>query len=147
MGCGPVTNGYFLINAEVTNDAYYSQKTKNCNHVVFCFGLQNQDYSILNMQYSKEEYARQLSQIREDLQAKGLWGKMLDPKYAPFPLNDTNISEEFPVEKVIYVDTLDSGTASFSELSGRIVSENPQGKGKVYVLEPEKFISQAVWDL
>lgn len=147
MGCGPGTNGYFLINTEGTNDAYYSQKTKNCNHGAFCFGLLNQDYSILNMQYSKEEYAKQLSEIREDLQARGLWGKMLDPTYAPFPLNDTNIPEEFPVAKVIYIDTPDTDTVAFSELPGRVVYENPEGKGRVYVLESEKFISQAIWDL
>gem|GEM_PF-1140765 len=78
----------------------------------------NQEYCILNKKYTKEDREKTAKQIARELQEQGKRGEFFDPEFSPFPYNDTVAMEYYPV--------------------------TPE---QLNILEPEKFISNAILDL
>ena len=75
---------------------FYVRSSKNC---IGCDALHHGEYSILNKQYSKEEYQRLKDKIIKELESKDLYGLMMPPELAPFAYNETVAQDNFPMTK------------------------------------------------
>lgn len=90
----------FCENVWDGNDIYYSQICMNRCHDLFgCVGLKHKNYSILNKQYSKEDYESLASQIIEHMKQSGEWGEFFPSKLSPHGYNETTAFEYYPLTK------------------------------------------------
>ncbi len=80
-------------------DILYSFFLANCQDCLGCDGLKNKKYSILNKQYSKEEYEVLKNQIIQELISQDLHGLMIPPSLSPFAYNETVAQDNFPLTK------------------------------------------------
>ncbi|MBU0626696.1 hypothetical protein KKH82_04685 [Patescibacteria group bacterium] len=80
--------------------------------------MKNKKYCILNKQYTKEERFRLAEEIFEKLKAEGIRGEFFPVAMSPFPYNDTVAIDYSPVTEK-----------------------------QLEILEPDKFISDALLDL
>ncbi len=96
----------------------YDFYTRGGNNLLGCFGVNNKSYCILNKEYSKDEREQLATTIIHELQSKGKRGEFFDTELSPFPYNDTLANKFFPVR--------------------------PE---QLTILQPEKFISDAILDL
>lgn len=99
-------------------NTHFSNFIMNSQNMFGVVSCRNKEYCILNKQYSKEDREKTAKQIAKELQDNGKRGEFFDPEFSPFPYNDTVAMEYYPV-------TADQLT----------------------ILEPEKFISNAILDL
>lgn len=84
--CVSVTEGYLchnMVGCWTTKNSCYSEFLQGCSDCIGCISLKRRKYSILNKQYSKEEYEK----IKGDICAK-----MGDRFGSPFPLWLTSFS-------------------------------------------------------
>lgn len=121
-----------------TYKSFYSYFVWNTDYNFWCFWLRNKKYCILNKQYSKEDWEEEVVKIIEEKQDLGIWGEFFEMKLSPFPYNDTVAMEYFPPKKVVFVE-------NNKVLSSKNISEN--WVWTIFILEPEKFISKAIFDL
>jgi len=77
------------------NDILYSFFCQTCNHCFGCVGLHNQEYCILNKQYTKEEYETLVPKIIEHMRETGEWGEFFPVEISPFSYNETIAQEHF----------------------------------------------------
>lgn len=102
MGGGAsVSNVAFSISlAENVTDVYYSVFCMNNAHNLFgCSGIRQNQYCILNKQYSKEAYETLLEKIIEHMKKTGEWGTTFPPEISPFGYNETLGQEYFTLTK------------------------------------------------
>ncbi|MFA6917582.1 MAG: hypothetical protein WC285_01965 [Candidatus Gracilibacteria bacterium] len=79
-------------------DVHYSMLcVNNCKNCFGCIGLQKAQYCILNKQYSKEEYERNVSRIIENMKQAGEWGEFFPTNMSPFGYNETMAQEYYPM--------------------------------------------------
>lgn len=97
---------------------YFSNFIINSQNILWSISCKNKEYLILNKQYKKEEREANAREIVKELQSKWKRWEFFDPEFSPFPYNDTVAMEYFPV--------------------------TPQ---QLTILQPEKFISDAILDL
>jgi hypothetical protein len=72
----------------------------NGSHDLFgCISMKHAQYCILNKQYTKEEYERLVPKIIERMRKDREWGEYFPASLSPFPYNETNASEYFPLTK------------------------------------------------
>ncbi len=64
-----------------------------------CINLKRKSYSILNKQYSKEEYETLRAKIIEDMKARGEYGEFFPPSIIKFAYNNSNAQKFFPKTK------------------------------------------------
>lgn len=81
------------------NNVYYCDCIGGCQDCFGCTGMNNQQYCILNKQYTKEEYEALVPKIIEKMMADGEWGEFFSPKLSPFWYNHSIASEYYPLEK------------------------------------------------
>ena len=144
----PETNCYFSMNTENWSDTYHSQKLKNCKNSLFCFWIQDQEYSIFNKRYEKEEYKKNFQKIKNDMIQSWFRWKFFSPEKSPFTINDTILGEDFPLRKIIFVKNYnweDFDDLQSLERYEEILDED--WKWDIYILEPDKLISKAILDL
>lgn len=79
---------------------FYSLYCQNCKNVFGCIGLQNQEYCILNKQYSKPEYERLVGLIIEQMRSDQSFGQFFPPALSPFAYNETVAQDIFPMTEV-----------------------------------------------
>ncbi|MDD5739173.1 MAG: hypothetical protein PHO20_00175 [Candidatus Peribacteraceae bacterium] len=79
------------------SDILYSFFCQTCKHCFGCVGLHNQEYCILNKQYSKEDYETLVPKIIEHMQQTGEWGEFFPAELSPFSYNETIAQEHFPM--------------------------------------------------
>ncbi len=84
---------------ENSSDIVYGFYTSKCKDCLGCDALRNGKYSILNKEYSKEEYEDLRKKIIEELKEFGLYGLMIPPELAPFSYNETVAQDNFPLTK------------------------------------------------
>ena len=82
-------------------NVYYSD---NClTHIENCFGCiwlhNNENYCILNKQYTKEEYNNLVPKIIEHMQKTWEWWEFFPSSLSPFWYNETVANEYFPLSK------------------------------------------------
>jgi hypothetical protein len=71
----------------------------NSKNILGCVGMQRNDFCILNMQYTPEDYVRVATQIIEDMMKRGEWGEYLHPQLSFFSYHETVAHEYFPLTK------------------------------------------------
>ncbi len=90
-------------------DAEYCKLSTGGSHHFGCVSVKKGDYSILNKQYSKEEYEKMTARIRAQMNempytdAHGniyRYGEFFPPEISPFAYNTTLAQNFFPLEKV-----------------------------------------------
>ncbi len=75
---------------------YSCQSTRDC---FGCVGLRNQQYCILNKQYSKEEYEALLPRIIGAMRKQGSWGEFFPLEMALFAYNESAAQLLYPLER------------------------------------------------
>ncbi len=60
----------FIENCENCVDVHYSDNMKNCEHCFACSHLSNKRYHIFNKEYSKEEYEKIVSELKDGSRQK-----------------------------------------------------------------------------
>ena len=97
--------GIFSVKSQ---DIRYTQHCHNCKHVIGCDALRNNNYCILNKQYTKEEYEKLLPKIIEHMDdipyidKKGniyKYGEFFPAELSPFGYNETQAPEQFPLAR------------------------------------------------
>ena len=82
-----------------SRDCEYCWFMQNCSNCFGCVGLQNAEYCIFNVKYSKEEYFDLLSKIKTRMTADGEFGEFFPLYMSPFPYNDTVAQDYFPLDE------------------------------------------------
>ena len=116
-----------------SRNVYYCQLCNNCNDCFGCIGLNNKSYCIFNTQYTKEKYETTLALLLDTLISGWQRWTFFPAELSPHPYNDTVAMEYFPIK------TVESWKLQ--------VTSEKKYFGTVTVLEPEKFISDAILDL
>jgi len=97
--------GIFSVKSQ---DIRYTQHCHNCKHVFGCDALRNDNYCILNKQYTKEEYEELIPKIIKHMNdipyidKKGnvyKFGEFFPAELSPFGYNETQAPEQFPLSK------------------------------------------------
>ncbi|MEK9132621.1 MAG: hypothetical protein AAB606_02875 [Patescibacteria group bacterium] len=74
-------NCNFCNYVRTCSDCEYSELLFNCKHCFGCVYLQNKEFYILNVQYSKDEYFRRIAEIKVQMMAEGEYGRQLPTTY------------------------------------------------------------------
>lgn len=82
-----MNNCNFCFFCTECSDVEYSEIMISCQNCFGCISLHHKQYYILNQPYSKEEYFKKVAEIKDQLRAQGLYGKMFIPP--TFPRQDT----------------------------------------------------------
>lgn len=80
-----LTQGYKLkysIFCTNCSDSEYLDFCNDCENCFGCVGLKKKQYCILNKQYTKEEYEKLVSEIKENMKKDGTFGKFFPPEMA-----------------------------------------------------------------
>jgi hypothetical protein len=141
----PWSNIYFSVNIVESSDIYYSQKLTWCQNCIWCFWLQNASYHILNKPYSKEEYNDIFPKIISNIKNFWHYKDFLIPENSPFPINDSCLSNEFQINLLRNVKNYNWWDLEKYLYEEKII--DPNWKWIVYVLYPEKDLSEAIFDL
>ncbi|MBT4917667.1 hypothetical protein HON58_04480, partial [Candidatus Peregrinibacteria bacterium] len=62
-----------------------------------CIGMKKGSYSILNKQYSREDYGDMVLRIVDHMKNTEEWGEFFPMRYSPFAYNETVANEYFPM--------------------------------------------------
>ena len=98
----------FGIFSPKCQDVKYTQHCHNCKYSFGCVALRNTNYSVLNKQYTKEEYEKLLPKIIKHINdmpyvdKKGniyKFGEFFPAELSPFGYNETQAPEQFPLTK------------------------------------------------
>jgi len=94
--CNNVIGSYW---AEHSRDILYSFYIANCENCIGCDAIRHAKYSILNKEYSKEEYEELKNFIVKELTEKGVHGLMMPAEIAPFAYNETIAQDNMSLTK------------------------------------------------
>jgi hypothetical protein len=93
---------------ENSHDTAYTMTCKGVENVFGCVGLRNKSYSILNKQYSKEEYLDLVPKIKKHMDDMPYvdstgkvykYGEFFPAEFSPWAYNETIAQEYFPLTK------------------------------------------------
>lgn len=118
----------------VSNTQYSVNIPRNSEYLFWCSDITSKKYCILNKQYTKEEYEKKIPKIIDYMIATWERWEFIDPKYSPFPYNDTIANDYYPVKQLQYPDW-------------KIEILDPQWTWIIFIHEPHKIISKATLDL
>jgi hypothetical protein len=89
----------FTIFSYKCSDIAYCQFCFGCREIFGCVGLRQAEYSILNKQYSKEDYFRLKNMIIEHMKKTGEWGEFFPAEMSLFGYNETIAQSNYPLTK------------------------------------------------
>lgn len=72
-----------------SHNCYYSMNLSSCSFCLWCIGLENKSYCILNKQYSKEERYEKVDEIFWQMVSDGSLWEFFSASMNPFYFNDT----------------------------------------------------------
>lgn len=78
---------------------FYSVLSPGSRNCFGCAGLHKGRYSILNKEYSKEEYEIMAAKLVGHMKETGEWGKFMPPELSPFGYNETLANDFFPLSR------------------------------------------------
>lgn len=81
------------------SDLTYCLDSYSSKECFGCFGLNHNEYCILNKPYSKEEYFELKKRIIEKMKADGEWGEFFPPQYSQSAYNETTAQLWYPKTK------------------------------------------------
>ncbi len=79
------------------DDLLYCWHCISCRNCFGCVGLRNKEFCVLNRQYTKEEYARLVPRIIEQMSNSGTWGEFFPMSMSPIPYNHSMAQRYFPL--------------------------------------------------
>ncbi|EKE27718.1 MAG: hypothetical protein ACD_3C00165G0007 [uncultured bacterium (gcode 4)] len=79
-------------------DIFYCDTISACNDCFWCTWLKNQQYCILNKQYTKEEYEILVPKIIEHMKSSWEWWEYFPSSISPFGYNETVAMEYYPMD-------------------------------------------------
>ena len=87
-----------------SHDVYYSDDCYNCEFLFGCISLRKKSYCIFNKQYTKEEYEKDIEQMKNIVHnepdgKKYSFGEFFPVSIIPFAYNETVAQEYFPIDK------------------------------------------------
>lgn len=82
-----------------SHDIEYSFGLRSCEYCFGCDSLRGSKYSLLNKEYSKEEYTKLRTRIVEELRSQNIYGLYFPPEIAPFAYNETIAQDNLPLTK------------------------------------------------
>ncbi|MBT3348900.1 hypothetical protein HN954_02960 [bacterium] len=71
----------------------------SCEDCFGCVGLKRKKFCIFNQQFSESEYHELREKIISKMTETGEWGELFPIKFSPFPYNETQAFEHFPLSK------------------------------------------------
>ncbi|MBI4407484.1 MAG: hypothetical protein HY565_03215 [Candidatus Kerfeldbacteria bacterium] len=77
----------------------YSLECHQSHDLFGCVGMQKQQFSILNKQYSEADYKQLRAKVIEHMKTTGEWGEYLHPSISPFGYNETIAQEYYPLSE------------------------------------------------
>lgn len=89
--------GYELI--ENCTDMYYCLNSYSSRNCFASYGLNKNQFCILNKQYEEQEYYDLLEKCIQKMQDDGEWGEFFDPRHAPIPYNDSTANVWYPMSE------------------------------------------------
>ncbi len=81
------------------SELLYCDHCFSAKHSFGCVGLRQQEYCILNKQYTKEEYEVLVPKIIEHMKKTGEWGTFFPPAISIFAYNETSAHDHAPLKK------------------------------------------------
>jgi len=98
---GSETNYMHLFNDICWFNKYlnYCSLCFNSDHLFGCVGMKKGKYSILNKEYSPEEYETLVAKIIDKMIVEGEWGEFFKISMSPFGYNETVANEYYPLTK------------------------------------------------
>lgn len=78
---------------------YYIDHCINCKHCFACVGLKNQQFCILNRQYSEEEYNTLLPKVIALMTEHGEWGEFFPQQHSPYGYNHSVAADYYPLSR------------------------------------------------
>ena len=82
-----------------SSDIFYSYECFSCKNLFGCVGLKNQEFCILNKQFSREEYFELREKIILKMKQTGEFGEFFPVELSPFGYNETLAADYFPLLK------------------------------------------------
>ena len=82
-----------------SSDVLYCLELRSCRDLFGCAGLKNQQYCILNKQYSEKEYFELRARIVEHMRETGEWGEFFPMEYSPHQYNVTMAQRFYPLSR------------------------------------------------
>ena len=98
-GCYKTVDCGFSAKISETNNVWYSSHCFFGHNLFGCIGLKQGTYSILNKQYSKDEYFKLREKLVAHMQETGEWGQYFPMKDSPFAYNESVAQEYFPLSR------------------------------------------------
>jgi hypothetical protein len=77
----------------------YCLNCPNSQNCFGCVGIRKKSYSILNKQYSKEEYTQRRGEIIQKMREEGIYGEFFPQELSPLGYNESSAIDEFPLSK------------------------------------------------
>lgn len=74
-------NCNFCNYVRTCSDCEYCEICFSCKNCFGCVGLQSKEFYILNVQYSQDEYAKKVAEIKAEMRADGSYGQNLPTTY------------------------------------------------------------------
>ena len=100
---GNSTHVYNCMNITWSSNIYYSVYLSNCSFCLWCIGLKNKSYCILNKQYTREEWYQKVNEIFKTMEVSGILGKFFPGIMNPYYFKDTMaylIDDSFTKEEI-----------------------------------------------
>ncbi|MBU0612107.1 hypothetical protein KKB58_01615 [Patescibacteria group bacterium] len=94
--CSNIIGSYWAENCSNILNCF---DIRNCHDCIGCDALKNGKYSILNKEYSKEEYEELKEHIIKELTENGIYGLIMPPEISPFAYNETIAQDNMPLSK------------------------------------------------
>ena len=88
---------FFTVYCWKSQYILYSENCHSSNHLFGCVGMKQGKYSILNREYSPEEYEALLKKIVTEMKASQEWGEFFRPDLTLFAYNETPAHQFYPL--------------------------------------------------
>lgn len=92
-------NTAFAIFCSECVDVWYSEMCHRSKNCFWCVWLKDQQYCILNKQYTKEEYEALLPEIIESMRERNERGEFFPASISAFPYNRSDAMQQFPLTR------------------------------------------------
>lgn len=78
------------------HDLIYCNVAFHSRNCFGCTSIRNNEYCILNKQYSKEEYEKNVAKLINHMKETGEWGEFFPSEISPIPYHESLAQEYFP---------------------------------------------------
>lgn len=82
-----------------SSDIYYCNLCFSSKNCFGCIGMRQNEYCILNKQYTKDEFEKMAAKIAQHMIKTGEWGKFFTSELRPFAYNESVANDFFPMTK------------------------------------------------